>query len=84
MNNPLWYGKGSGSFADAVARMLSPGYFDSWETFASTVHNSPTAPTATNFMSLEYIHNIVHVSKVLFHALTYTNGLYRTQQEEHI
>ena len=41
MKNPQWYGSGSGSFADAVSRMFSPGYFESWETFASTIHNSP-------------------------------------------
>ena len=58
--DPQWYGEGSGSLTDAVSRMLTPGYFDHWEPFASTVHNSPK--NATNFMSLEYIHNIVHVS----------------------
>ena len=41
MKTPQWYGNGSGSFADAVSRKFSPGYFESWETFASTIHNSP-------------------------------------------
>ncbi|KAK3169334.1 hypothetical protein OEA41_008717 [Lepraria neglecta] len=41
MKNSQWYGNGSGSFADAVSRMFSPGCFEPWETFASTIHNSP-------------------------------------------
>lgn len=60
--DPQWYGQGSGSLGDAVNRLLSPGYFSSWETFASTAHNNPSS--ATNFMSLEFIHNVVHVSQI--------------------
>ena len=58
--DPQWYGQGSGLLADAVSRMLSPGYFRHWEPFASTRHNDPK--WATHYMSLEFIHNIVHVS----------------------
>ena len=64
MNDPLWYGDDGHSFQEAVGRLLSPGYADNWEVFASTVHNSPTAKHATNFLSLEYIHNVLHVSCV--------------------
>ncbi|OCL09390.1 Di-copper centre-containing protein [Glonium stellatum] len=70
MADPPWYGQGSGSFADAVSRMFSPGYFDSWETFASTIHNNPSS--ATNFMSIEFIHNIIHNA---------TGGLYMSESE---
>ena len=60
--DPPWYGLGSGPLADAVNRMLSPGYFRHWESFASTRHNDPKR--ATHYMSLEYIHNLVHVSHI--------------------
>ena len=60
--DPPWYGEGSGLLADAVNRMLSPGYFRHWEPFASTRHNNPK--WATHYMSLEYIHNVVHVSYI--------------------
>lgn len=75
MQDPQYYGKGSGSFADAVSRLFAPDYMNSWETFASTIHNSPMAPppkklqanppsiSPTDFMSLEYVHNIVHVGQ---------------------
>ena len=67
IKNPQWYDGQlepykSSSFADAVSRLFTPGYFNSWETFASTIHNNPTNTKNTDFMSLEYIHNIVHVS----------------------
>ena len=52
---------GSSSIADAISRMFTPGYFDSFETFASTVHNDPLSSSGSNYMSIEYIHNIVHV-----------------------
>ena len=67
IKNPQWYDGQpepykSSSFADAVSRLFTPGYFNSWDTFASTIHNDPTNTKNTDFMSLEYIHNIVHVS----------------------
>ena len=65
MKCPPWYASGSGSLTDAVSRMLSPGYFKDWESFASTKHNDPHC--ATNYLSLEYIHNVIHVSHFAAH-----------------
>lgn len=55
---------GPGSLSDAVNRMLSPGYHKYWEQFSSTKWLSDHHPTehATGYLSLEYIHNNVHVS----------------------
>ena len=69
MKDPLWYAGDGGSFADAVSRMLSPKYFDSWESFSSTVHNPPTADKARHFLSLEYIHNVIHVIDPRLHSI---------------
>ena len=57
--DPQWYAKDGGSLADAVNRMLCPTYLESWEPFASTKWNNPKS--STNYLSIEYIHNIVHV-----------------------
>ena len=70
IKSPQWYNKQQGelkgsSFADAVNRMFAPGYFASWEKFASTAHNSTKDVSNTNFMSLEYIHHVIHVSNSL-------------------
>ena len=47
--------------------MFCPNYLTSWEMFASTKWNSPKNKDGlkqnSNYMSLEYIHNIVHVSQ---------------------
>ena len=68
MKDPPWYAQNGGSLTDAVSRMLSPGYFDDWGSFASTVHNDPHS--ASDYLSLEYIHNVIHVSYlVTFYAL---------------
>ena len=48
------------SLNNAVSRMLSPGYFSSFEYFASTKWNKPNVNS--NYLSIEYIHNVVHVS----------------------
>ena len=48
------------SLNNAISRMLSPGYFSSFEYFASTKWNQPSVNS--NYMSIEYIHNVVHVS----------------------
>ena len=67
MKDPPWYAQNGGSLTDAVSRMLSPGYFDDWGSFASTVHNDPHS--ASDYLSLEYIHNVIHVSHLAtFHA----------------
>ena len=54
-------GWNAGSLADAVSRLLEPGYFDSWEHFASTKWNGPKKNT--NYLSIEYIHNLIHVCR---------------------
>lgn len=56
--DPQWYGQDGGSLADAVSRMFSYGDL-SWETFASTKWNNPS--TNAEYLSLEYIHNVLHV-----------------------
>ena len=71
LSGPGWYGESGGSLADAVKRMLSPGYFKSWETFASTRWNNPKDIGNTEFLSLEYIHNVIHVSRDTACALQY-------------
>ena len=69
MKCPPWYSyaKDRSSLSDAVSRMLSPGYFDDWGSFASTIHNKPKSKSATNYLSLEYIHNVIHVSHLAVH-----------------
>ena len=69
LSDPGWYNGypdgGRGSLSDTVNRMLSLDYFDCWEHFASTKW-SPEV-NAKGFMSLEYIHNVLHVGpSVLF------------------
>lgn len=63
LQQPKWYNETIkvGSIAEAVYRMFSPGYFSSWEAFASTLYIEQNS-AATNFLSLEYIHNNIHVS----------------------
>ncbi|KAI3577567.1 common central domain of tyrosinase-domain-containing protein [Fusarium oxysporum f. sp. albedinis] len=61
-----WYNpddlfKPSGTLADAVNRLFSKKYTDSWETFASTKWWKESAQdVSTGYLSLEYIHNNVH------------------------
>ncbi|MCJ1463962.1 hypothetical protein MMC07_002572 [Pseudocyphellaria aurata] len=61
LQHPAWYSEPIkiGSIAEAVYRMFAPGYFSSWEAFASTLYVSQN-PGATNFLSLEFIHNNIH------------------------
>ncbi|KAH6869516.1 hypothetical protein B0T10DRAFT_418433 [Thelonectria olida] len=50
-----------GTLADAVNRLFSPQYSDTWGTFASTKWFAESAQDiSTGYMSLEYIHNNVH------------------------
>jgi hypothetical protein len=52
-----------GSLADSVNRLFCPEYTPHWEQFASTKwYNEGSFDTFTGFLSLEYIHNNVHVS----------------------
>ncbi|KAI5862472.1 common central domain of tyrosinase-domain-containing protein [Durotheca rogersii] len=50
-----------GDLADAVGRLLSPEYNNTWGTFASTKWVAEGAEKRpTRYMSLEYIHNNIH------------------------
>lgn len=54
-------GKDFGTFSDAICRMFSPGYHRSWESFATTKY-TPEKGEDLGFLSLEFIHNVIHVS----------------------
>lgn len=58
LQNPEWYQGDPGSIAEAVYRMFTPGYFKSYETFATTSHNP--AVEGSEYLSLEFIHNNIH------------------------
>ncbi|KAH7147138.1 hypothetical protein B0J13DRAFT_622059 [Dactylonectria estremocensis] len=50
-----------GTLSDAVNRMFSSKYTDTWDTFASTKWWEKSAQEiSTGYLSLEYIHNNVH------------------------
>lgn len=54
---------GPGTLADAVGRMFSDGYHSTYEQFSSTKwYGSKETQVASGYLSLEYIHNNVHVS----------------------
>ena len=54
---------GNSSLGSVVSRMLSLGYFTFFELFASTKWNRRDKPQGnTNYLSIEDIHNVVHVS----------------------
>jgi len=55
-----WYSKNPGTLADAVNRLFSPDYTPNWGTFASTKWNREQPQKATEWLSLEYIHNVLH------------------------
>lgn len=60
-----------GFLADAVNRLFTPEYTNHWEHFASTKwYNEGSWETETGFLSLEYVHNNVHVS-LLIHMLMF-------------
>lgn len=69
LENPRWrYGGGMEEgpydgmqFREGVLRMFSEGYLTKWGDFAS-VRFDPNAGDNVNFLSLEYIHNNIHVS----------------------
>jgi tyrosinase len=63
--------KPPGTLADAVNRLFSPQYSDTWGTFASTKWFAESAQNvSTGYLSLEYIHNNVHVSQRTLYILT--------------
>ncbi|KAF5660864.1 tyrosinase precursor [Fusarium heterosporum] len=50
-----------GTLADAVNRLFSSQYTDTWDTFASTKYWAESAQeVSTGYLSLEYIHNNIH------------------------
>lgn len=56
--------KAGGTIAEAVCRMFSPDYHSSWDSFATTL-NTPRGKgdaTKPGYLSLEFIHNKIHVS----------------------
>lgn len=54
---------GPGTLADAVSRMFSDGYHSTYEQFSTTKwYGSKKTQVASGYLSLEYIHNNVHVS----------------------
>lgn len=65
-----WRGAGEGpdqstTIQDCVSRMLADDYLKSWRTFSSTAHVDEADPSQpTEFISLEGIHNNIHVSLV--------------------
>jgi tyrosinase len=60
LQHPQWYEGNPGSIRDAVYRLFTPGYFSSYEAFASTVYHQTTP--GSDYMSLEFVHNNIHVS----------------------
>lgn len=63
-STPWW---NPGSFSDAVNRMLSPGYSSTWAQFASTKwYGERKSDDGLGYLSLEYIHNNVHVGPNFF------------------
>ncbi|KAL2883749.1 hypothetical protein SGCOL_000897 [Colletotrichum sp. CLE4] len=52
-----------GSLQDQVHRLLTQGYFSNYATFATTEYgdNDLKPPPATGWMSIEFLHNCVHV-----------------------
>ena len=59
LQNPAWYAQNSGTIGELVYRLFTPNYFKSWEFFASTKYYSEHPDT--DYLSLEYIHNNIHV-----------------------
>ncbi|KAK1687691.1 hypothetical protein BDP55DRAFT_714015 [Colletotrichum godetiae] len=52
-----------GSLQDQVHRLLTQGYFSNYATFATTEYgdNDLKPPPATGWLSIEFLHNCVHV-----------------------
>jgi hypothetical protein len=60
LQNPAWYAGDTGSIGELVYRLFAPSYFQSWEAFAST--KMLNANPGSDYLSVEYIHNNIHVS----------------------
>lgn len=63
MQIPMWYKDPViGHFIpDAVYRMLSDEYLKNWDTFSTTAYGPKDTESATEYLSLEFIHNNLHV-----------------------
>lgn len=62
-NDKFPYSERPSTLADAVSRMFSPDYNSTWGSFASTKWFQESESTlSTGYLSLEYIHNNIHVS----------------------
>src|SRR5579871_2931917 len=59
-----------GSISDYVYRLLAPGNMSSWEAFASTENRDNGS--STDFMSVEDVHNYIHVSN---HFVSILSGI---------
>lgn len=68
-----------GTLSDAVNRMLSPNYNSTWGQFASTkwTHEGH-GNSMSGFLSLEYIHNNVHVGALLLNFHDCFTHVFRT------
>ena len=63
LNSPSWYNQGgTSSLKDAVGRLLTDDYLPKYYNFSTTKYNPPDDDSNKNYFSLEYIHNVVHVS----------------------
>jgi tyrosinase len=60
LQNPQWSDGATGNIGELVYRLFTKDYFKSWETFASTKYYKDHPDT--DYLSLEYIHNNIHVS----------------------
>lgn len=66
LQNSQWYSAPgdptthTGTIWECVYKMFTKDYFKSWETFASTKYYNDHPDT--DYLSLEYIHNNIHVS----------------------
>ena len=56
----------SATVSDLCYRILAPGYAQDWQTFATTGSNRKSLPGKDwiKFLSLEYIHNNLHVGSL--------------------
>lgn len=63
LKDPEWHDEHhTTTIQDAVGRMFSDGYHTTWASFASTAHNNPRDTHNSDYLSLEHIHNTLHVS----------------------
>ncbi|KAF3025861.1 hypothetical protein E8E14_014793 [Neopestalotiopsis sp. 37M] len=65
--DPYWYSIQGGQFREAVSRMFSPGYLQTWSEFATVKKDKDKV---VKFLSLEYIHNNLHNDSGGFNAET--------------